>query len=136
MTHSESRKTVAELMKTEVVTISPMAKLRDAMQLMRRHSIKSIVVDKQSPGDAYGMVTYTMLLRAIIEEEGDVDLINVYDVAAKPALAVPSQLEIRHATTMMLAIGVKRLIVTSDNELVGILTMNDIVHAILEKTEP
>jgi signal-transduction protein with cAMP-binding, CBS, and nucleotidyltransferase domain len=106
------------------------------MQLMRRHSIKSIVVDKQSPGDAYGMVTYTMLLRAIIEEEGDVDLINVYDVAAKPALAVPSQLEIRHATTMMLAIGVKRLIVTSDNELVGILTMNDIVHAILEKTEP
>jgi CBS domain-containing protein len=37
---------------------------------------------------------------------------------------------------MMLAIGVKRLIVTSDNELVGILTMNDIVDAILERMEP
>jgi CBS domain-containing protein len=132
----QSRKAVEELMNREVITISPMAKLREAMQLMRQHRIKSVVVEKQSPGDAYGIVTYTMLLRAIIEEEGDVDLINVYDVAAKPALAVPRQLEIRHATTMMLAIGVKRLIVTSDNELVGILTMNDIVDAILERMEP
>lgn len=132
----QSRKAVEELMNHEVITISPMAKLREAMQLMRQHRIKSVVVEKQSPGDAYGIVTYTMLLRAIIEEEGDVDLINVYDVAAKPALAVPRQLEIRHATTLMLAIGVKRLIVTSDNELVGILTMNDIVDAILERMEP
>jgi signal-transduction protein with cAMP-binding, CBS, and nucleotidyltransferase domain len=136
MNPHQSRKAVEELMNREVITISPMAKLREAMQLMRQHRIKSVVVEKQSPGDAYGIVTYTMLLRAIIEEEGDVDLINVYDVAAKPALAVPRQLEIRHATTMMLAIGVKRLIVTSDNELVGILTMNDIVDAILERMEP
>jgi signal-transduction protein with cAMP-binding, CBS, and nucleotidyltransferase domain len=136
MNPHQSRKAVEELMNREVVTISPMAKLREAMQLMRQHRIKSVVVEKQSPGDAYGIVTYTMLLRAIIAEEGDVDLINVYDVAAKPALAIPRQLEIRHATTMMLAIGVKRLIVTSDNELVGILTMNDIVDSILERMEP
>lgn len=135
MNPHQSRQAVEELMNREVITISPMAKLREAMQLMRQHRIKSVVVEKQSPGDAYGIVTYTMLLRAIIEEEGDVDLINVYDIAAKPALAVPRQLEIRHATTMMLAIGVKRLIVTSDNELVGILTMNDIVDSILERMD-
>jgi len=135
MNDQQSRKTVDQLMNRTPVTVSPMAKLREAMELMRRHSVKSVVVDKRSPGDAYGIVTYTMLLRAIVEEEGDVDLINVYDIAAKPALAIPRQLEIRHATTMMLAIGVKRLIVTSDNELVGILTMNDIVDAILERMD-
>lgn len=135
MSNEHSRKTVGELMVSDVVTISPMAKLREAMQLMRTHSIKSIVVDKQSPGDAYGMITYTMLLRTIIQEEGDIDLINVYDIAAKPALAVSRQLEIRHATNMMLSIGVKRLIVTSDNELEGILTMNDIIQTILEKLD-
>ncbi len=135
MPNGKSRQTVADLMVENVITISPIAKLREAMELMRDHKVKSVVVEKQSPNDAYGIVTYTMLLRTIVQEEGDVDLINVYDVARKPALAVPRQLEIRHATAMMLQLDIKRLIVTSDNELQGILTMNDIIGAILEKLD-
>ncbi len=135
MSNEQSRKTVADLMVENVVTVSPLAKLREAMELMRDHKVKSIVVEKQAPNDAWGILTYTMLLRTIIQEEGDIDLVNVYDVARKPALSVPRQLEIRHATAMMLQLDIKRLIVTSDNELVGILTMNDIVGSILEKLD-
>lgn len=135
MSNEQSRKTVADLMVTDVVTISPMAKLREAMELMRDRKVKSVVVEKQSPADAWGILTYTMLLRTVIQEEGDVDMVNVYDVAIKPALSVPGQLEIRHAVTLILKLGVKRLIVTSDNELKGILTLNDIVGAILEKMD-
>lgn len=135
MTNDQSRKTVADMMVTHVITVSPMAKLREAMTLMRDHKVKSVVVERQSPSDAWGILTYTMLLQTVIAEEGDVDLINVYDVAAKPALGVSSKLEIRHAVTLMLKHGIKRLIVTNDNELKGILTLNDIVGAILEKMD-
>lgn len=135
MSNSQARKHVADLMVSDVVTISPMAKLREAMQLMRDRKIKSVVVEKQSPGDAWGVLTYSMVLRTVIQEDGDVDLINVYDVATKPAVCVSRKLEIRHAVGMMLNLGIKRLIVSEHNELEGILTMNDIVGAILEKME-
>lgn len=135
MSNSQSHKLVEDLMVRDVVTISCMATLRDAMDLMRKHSIKSLVVDKRHAADAYGILTYTGILRTIIQEEGDIDLVNVYDVATRPALHVPRQLEVRHAVSMMLTFDIKRLIVTSDNELKGILTMNDIVGAILEKLE-
>jgi hypothetical protein len=29
------------------------------------------------------------VLRTIIQEDGDVDLVNVYDIATKPAMSVP-----------------------------------------------
>lgn len=74
-------------------------------------------------------------MRTIVHENGDVDLINVYDVAAKPALTIAPQLEVRHAVTMMLNSGVKRLVVTNNNELEGILTMNEFVGAIIEKID-
>lgn len=135
MSNEQSRKLVEDLMVREVVTISPMATLREAMEKMRDHSVKSLVVEKRCESDAWGMITYTSLLRTIIEEQGDVDLINVYDVAIKPAIGVPRQLEVRHAVSLMLKFDIKRLIVTSNNELEGILTMNDIVGAILEKLE-
>jgi len=135
MTEPRGRRTVQDFMISDVATISPMAKLRDAMVLMRQRGVKSLVVEKRSPGDAWGLLTYTAILRAVIQEEGDVDLINVYDIAAKPAVSVPKQLEVRHAVTLMLNMGVKRLVVSSDNELHGIVTINDIVAAILEKME-
>lgn len=135
MSNEQSRKVVGDLMISDVHTISPIATLREAMQKMRDKKVKSLVVEKRSDGDAWGLVTYTAILRSIIQEEGDVDLINVYDIALKPALLVPKQLEVRHAVQMMLNFGVKRLIVTSNNELQGIITVNDIVGAILEKMD-
>jgi len=133
MNTSQEKQIVEDMMVADVVTISPMAKLREAMEVMRDRNIKSLVVERRSGSDAWGMLTYTMLLRTIVHEEGDIDLINVYDIAAKPALSVPRQLDIRQAVSMMLQIGVKRLIVTNNNELEGILTMNDIISAILNK---
>jgi signal-transduction protein with cAMP-binding, CBS, and nucleotidyltransferase domain len=135
MSNEDSRRLVKEVMVDNVVTIGPMANLREAMRSMRRNGVKSLVVEKRSSGDAWGILTYTTLLRTIVAEEGDIDLLNVYDIATKPALAVPAELEVRHAVTLMLQFDVKRLIVTSDNELQGILTMNDIVGAILEKLD-
>lgn len=135
MSKEHSRKLVEEMMVADVITIAPTATLREAMMRMRSHNIKSLVVEKRSDGDAWGIVTYTTLLRTIIEEEGDVDLVNVYDVAIKPALTIPRQLEVRHAVSLMLRFDIKRLVVTRDNELAGILTMNDIIAAILEKID-
>lgn len=56
-------------------------------------------------------------------------------MAVKPALTIPGQLEVRHAVSLMLRFDIKRLVVTRDNELAGILTMNDIIAAILEKLD-
>ncbi|MCH8478823.1 MAG: CBS domain-containing protein [Wenzhouxiangella sp.] len=135
MSNEDSRKLVEDIMVKDVITISCMATLREAMEKMRKHKVKSLVVEKRSDADAWGMVTYTTVLKTIIAEEGDVDLVNVYDIATKPAMGVPRQLEVRHAVSLMLNFNIKRLLVTSNNELEGILTMNDIVGAILEKLD-
>lgn len=135
MANQASRKLVGDMMIRDVVTISCMATLRDAMDMMRDRAVKSLVVEKRHASDAWGIVTYTTILRTVVQEEGDVDLINVYDIASKPAVTVPRQLEVRHAVQMMLDLDIKRVIVSSNNELEGILTMHDIVSAILEKVE-
>ena len=135
MSKESSAPLVEDLMVTDVVTISCMATLREAMEAMRDRKVKSLVVKKRHDNDAWGILTYTTLLKTIIHEEGDVDLINVYDIATKPALTIHRQLEVRHAVAMMINFNVKRLVVTANGELEGIITMNDIVGTILEKMD-
>lgn len=128
-------KLVKDVMVSNVICVSPFAKLREALSLMKKHSVKSLVVEKQHPHDAYGLITYTNVLKTVIAEDGDIDLLNVYDACAKPAIAVGKSLSVRHVAAMMSEHRVKRILVLEDNDLLGFVTMDDIMSVLLEQVE-
>ncbi|OWV28115.1 CBS domain-containing protein [Halomonas campaniensis] len=128
-------KLVKDVMVSDVACVSPFAKLREALSLMKKHSVKSLVVDKQHPNDAYGLITYTNVLKTVVAEEGDIDLLNVYDACAKPALSVGKSLSVRQVAAMMTEHRVKRILVLEDNDLLGFVTMDDIMAVLLEQVE-
>ena len=122
---------VKDVMISNVVTISPFAKMREALSLMKQHQIKSLVVEKQNAHDAYGLITYSDVLKIVIAEDGDIDLLNVYDICAKPVISVGEDLGIKHVAKLMTTHRVKRLLVVNNNELVGMIAMNDIMEKLL-----
>ncbi|MEX1222555.1 MAG: CBS domain-containing protein [Idiomarina sp.] len=126
---------VKDVMITKVHTVSPFASLREALSLMKRHNVKSLVVDKSSPHDAYGLITYTNVLKTVIAEDGDIDLLNVYDACAKPAITVGKSLAVKHVAALMSDHKVKRLVVVDDNDIVGFIAMNDIMDMLLSKID-
>lgn len=123
--------TVSDVMITDVYRVSPFASLREALVMMRERKVKSLVVDRRSEHDAFGLLSYSHILRTIVAEEGDIDLINVYDVALTPIITVSPELSVRNAAAMMDRYILNRLVVTRQNVLVGLVTMNDIVARIM-----
>lgn len=121
--------------KSKLITVSPMASVREALKLMREHKVRSVVVEKISPSGAYGLVTFKNILQSIVAEDGDIDLLNVYDIANTPAISVSSELDIKYAARMMVTSSIKRLLVIDNNELFGILTMSDIIGILMESMD-
>jgi signal-transduction protein with cAMP-binding, CBS, and nucleotidyltransferase domain len=128
-------KLVKDVMITNVISVSPFATLREALSLMKQHQVKSLVVEKQHPHDAYGLITYTNVLKTVVAEAGDIDLLNVYDACAKPAIAVGKSLAVRQVAALMTDHKVKRILVLEDNELLGFVTMDDIMAVLLDQVE-
>jgi len=127
---------VSEVMKKDNLTIiSPMAPVRDALMMMRKTKVKSLIVNKLRPSDAYGLLTYKNILFSIISNDGDIDLLRVYDICSKPAIQVSKQLDLKYASQLMANNHIKRLLVVDNNELEGILTMTDILTLFLETIE-
>jgi CBS domain-containing protein len=122
---------VQDIMKTKVVTVSPLATLREAMTVMSKNNVKSLVVERRDETDAYGLLTYTAILRTIVAEEGDIDLINVYDVCVKPVITVPPKMDLKYVARLMAKHRLGRLVVLEGGDMVGIVTMNDIVGEVL-----
>ncbi len=120
---------------SKIIKISPMMPIREALNIMRNKKVKSLVVDKLKPHDAYGMLTYKNILTSIVANDGDIDLLRVYDIYSKPAFQISEQLDVRYAAQTMVKGGVKRLLVIDNNELEGILTMTDILGVLLESVK-
>ncbi|MDJ0423512.1 MULTISPECIES: CBS domain-containing protein [Dietzia] len=125
--------TVRQVMVPDVITVSPYATLREALTEMRANRVKSLVVERQHPHDAYGLLSYNELLRVVVAEEGDVDLLNVYDAAVKPAVTVGEDLSVNQASTLMDRYHLNRLVVVRGNDLVGLLAMNDIISRLIDE---
>lgn len=119
----------------KIVKVSPMMPVREALNIMRESHVKSLVVDKLKPHDAYGMLTYKNILHTIVANDGDIDLLRVYDICSKPAFQISEELDVRYAAQVMVKGGVKRLLVIDNNELEGILTMTDILGVVLESVK-
>jgi CBS domain-containing protein len=126
---------VENIMKKNVTTIKPYATLKEALELMKQKGLKSLVVDKNSPSDAYGIITNTQVLKAIIAEDGDIELLNVYDVYKKPAFSVSSKIDVKYAAKTMIEHNIKRVVVTDNNELLGVLSITDLTEYLMSMVD-
>jgi len=122
---------VENVMKKSVTTIKPYATLKEALSLMKEKKLKSLIVDKNSPSDAYGIITNTEILKAILAEDGDIELLNVYDIYNKPAFSVSGKIDVKYAAKTMIEHNIKRVVVTDNNELKGVLSITDLTDYLM-----
>ncbi|HIQ51589.1 MAG TPA: CBS domain-containing protein [Nautiliaceae bacterium] len=128
---------VEEIMtpKEKLVTVSPMAPVRDVLMIMKKDGIRSVVVEKTSENGAYGLVTVKDVLQSIIAEDGDIDFLNVFDIASIPSISVSKKLDIKYASIMMVKNNIECLLVIDNNELYGVLTISDIIGIMLNEID-
>ena len=138
---------IADIMSTEVVTVSPGTSLKDVAHLLVAHTISGVpVVD--DAGGVLGVVSETDLIikeRGVPRDHGGplawlVDPIDLGErvklearVAGQamtaPAVTITPQRPISAAAERMLERRINRLPVVSDGTLVGIVTRADLVRA-------
>jgi len=124
---------VKQIMKSEnLAIVSPLSPIRDALKKMKEMKVKSLIVDKIRPSDAYGLLTYKNILFSIVANDGDIDLLRVYDICSKPAYQISEELDVKYAVQMMVKSNVKRLLVIDNNEIEGILTMTDVMEGYMK----
>jgi CBS domain-containing protein len=124
--------TVRAVMASPPITTTGLATVAQAIDLMRRHYISSLVIDKRHEGDEYGLVTVTDIAHRIIGEDRAPERTTVYEIMSKPVVSVDIDMELKYAVRLLDRFGLSRALVTEKNEVVGMVTLRDMVLRYLE----
>jgi CBS domain-containing protein len=118
---------------SQVLSIEPSATLDDVVQKLVRHNCGSLVVcqaqanDRQGP--MVGIVTERDILRACAARRGTLDSIRVADVMTTEVITGAPHDPVENAMGLMTGNRVRHLPVLDDGQLVGMISIGDVVKA-------
>jgi len=112
-------------MHRNIEQISPKTSLREAAKQMRDKSVGSLVV---AEGDQkIGIVSDVDFVRKALAEGLDPDVATVDAIMSRPIISIDIDQTAKEANDFMAEKGVRHLIVTDREKMVGIISMRDLV---------
>jgi len=123
---------VKDLMKADAKTVHKDVTLVTAIKMMRDFGVSSLIIEPESDGDAFGIITRKDVIEAIVMDPAGGTKLLVDDVMTKPAITVNSGLSISNCHQMMRMVGVRRLPVVDGSKLIGILSNANIFAKLVE----
>lgn len=115
-------------MVSELHAIGGLATVAEAMALMRRHRVSSLVVNRHDDGDEPGLIVVTDVASKVIARNRAPERVNVYEVMSKPVLTLPSDMQARYAVRLLVRFGISRAVVVDhDRNPLGMATLRDLV---------
>ncbi|NEU56455.1 cyclic nucleotide-binding/CBS domain-containing protein [Halorussus sp. MSC15.2] len=122
----EGEVTVRDVMSREYVGVSESDTVLGAVRLMHEEGVGCVVVLRGS--EPVGIVTESDVI-ALVAEEGDPAETDVSAVMSEPIVSVDADLELPEAAGTMSREDIRRLLVTNDAEVVGVLSERDVISA-------
>ncbi len=119
---------IGQVMKKEVITISPSETVATAAALISENNVSCIVVVQK--GKVTGILTETDLLKKAVVETRNFHRIEVSVIMSSPVETVPSDFSVLEASQIMETKHIKCLPVTAENKLVGIVIQPDLAQAL------
>ncbi len=119
---------VEDIMSAPLITVETGVIVRDAAILMTEKKIGSIIVTDS--GNPVGIVTERDALARVVSLCRDPCETRISEIMSSPLITIPKETEILAAMRKMREDGIRRLGVTEDGNIVGIVTERDIIRAV------
>jgi len=126
--------TVREVMSTRPQVVDGLATVREAIDRMREHGVSSVIVDRREKGDEYGIVVIHDVAEQVIGRNRSPDRTNVYEIMLKPVVSLDADMDIKYGARLLFRFGLSRAIVIEDGDLVGVVTLRDLVLRYIAET--
>jgi predicted transcriptional regulator len=134
---SDERKIVRvrDVMKKNFDLIDGRMTVMEALKTMNHVESKSLIVNKRHDNDEYGILMLSDIAKYVLAKDRSPNRVNVYEIMAKPVLSADPDMDIRYCARFLERFGITRAPVIENGEIIGIVSLTDMVLKGLVKFE-
>jgi CBS domain-containing protein len=121
---------VKDIMTTDVLVVGDSANVSDAIEFMKEKRVRSLIVERHSDKDSYGIVTTSDIVFKTVGKKTNLKLVKIKEIMTKPVVYIGPDSSIEEAADVMANFKITHLPVIEKNQLVGIISNIDILYNI------
>ena len=120
---------VRKAMRDDVHMIDGHKNVLDALRMMRDARATSLIVEKRTDRDEYGILTLSDIAKQVIARDKAPKRVNVYEIMTKPVLSVQPDMDVRYCARLFERFKIRRAPVIEDGKVIGMISY---YHLVLE----
>ncbi|MDA2912078.1 CBS domain-containing protein [Nitrospiraceae bacterium AH_259_D15_M11_P09] len=120
---------VEEIMQKHVLRVNGQTSVREVAYLMKENRVGSLLV-QDSQGKVEGIVTETDIVRKVIAPGLAPAMMTVAQVKSSPVIYIDRKQPVADAYELLDRYHIRHLAVTENGQIVGILSVRDLLHLI------
>ena len=120
---------VRKAMRTDVTFIDGRKNVLDALREMRSGECTSLIVEKRSERDEYGILTLSDIAKQVIARDKAPERVNVFEIMTKPTVWVNPEMDVRYCARLFEKFGIRRAPVVENHKVIGMISY---YHLVLE----
>lgn len=126
---------VGDVMRTTLHKINGLATVQEAIAEMGRLGVGSLIIERRNEDDEYGMITVKDIAAKVVSANRSVARTSVYEVMIKPVMTLGADMNVKYAIRLLSRLGLTRALVVREDELLGLVTVRDMVLGYVEVEE-
>ncbi|MBW8190531.1 CBS domain-containing protein [Neiella marina] len=99
----------------------------EALRIMQEKDYKKVIIRKRHESDEFGMVQLSDIAKHVIAKDRSPDRVNLYEIMAKPVISVRPEMDIKYCARLFDTFGLSSAPVIKEEEVIGVVSYNDIV---------
>lgn len=113
---------VRQVMRENVVRVDGRITVLEAMRVMKREKVTSLIVNRRSDKDEHGMLLFSDIAKQVIAQNRAPDRVNVYEIMAKPVISVRPEMDIRYCARLFGRFGISHAPVVENDDVIGVVS--------------
>ncbi len=114
-------------MTKKIVFIDGMATAKEAVDIMRGEKVEALIVNKRHQQDVFGIVTVHDFIRGVIIPDKTSEEVNIFEIATKPVISVPADMEVRYVANLLMKLGLRMAPVEENYKYIGMVSLSDLI---------
>ena len=119
---------VSQVMMPHFKKIEGVTRVSEALKMMKEAKLNAILIEPRNESDVFGILTLKDIARKVIAHRRKLHETHVYEIMSKPVLSVPANMPVPYAARLLTNFNVSYAMVIENNQVVGIISLNGIVH--------
>ncbi len=117
-----------DIMTPDPVCITHDKTVTEAILLMRAKRIRSLIINPIDDNDAYGIITYTDIVKKVFAEGRNPSQVTVGEIATKPLIIINPSLRVELVSRLFARTGISHAPVLSEHKIIGVISKADLVQ--------